>query len=287
MRRRTRDALMSMLIMGLAMVTVRAQDEADAQPARGWTNATELSLLVATGNAQAESLGFRNVYEYRWSDATLTWETGWVRAASLDGDRVAVAEPGGGIEVVDPQSTIDSQRVYSKLGFRNEISGPHFWFANYDSVRDEPSNIQRQFVGAGGFGTEWANRNGLRFRTEYGVSVTSEALDLEGGTVFGGYRLAYAMTAGVTRTLTLDSELTFDGSFDQRDDVRSDSLNGVTVSLSSWIALRSSIRLIFRNVPALEAIDLVPRLRDAVIGIVAIPKGKLDTSFTTSLVVTF
>ena len=284
---RTRDVLMTLAIMGTAMVPMRAQEEAETQPARAWTNGTELSLVVASGNAHAESIGFRNVYEYRWSDATLTWETGWVRAASLDGDRVAVAEPGGGFAVVDPPPEIDSQRVYSKLGFRHEIIGPHFWFANFDSVRDEPSNIKRQFVGAGGFGTEWANRDGLRFRTEYGVSVTSEALDIEGADAFGGYRLAYALNAGVTRTLTVDSELTFDGSFDRRDDIRSDWLNGVTVSLSARIALRSSIRLLFRNRPALEAINLVTPPRDAVIGTVEIPKGKLDTSFTTSLVINF
>ncbi len=283
----TRDVLMTLAIMGAAMVPMRAQEAAETQPARAWTNATELSLVVASGNAQAESIGFRNVYEYRWSDATLTWEKGWVRAASLDGDRVAVAEPGGGFAVVDPQPEIDSQRLYSKLGFRHEISGPHFWFANYDSVRDEPLNITRQLVGAGGFGTEWADRDALRFRTEYGVSVTSEALELEGADAFGGYRLAYALNAGVTRTLTVDSELTFDGSFDQRDDIRSDWLNGVTVSLSARIALRSSIRLLFRNRPALEAINLVTPSRDAVIGTVEIPKGKLDTSFTTSLVINF
>lgn len=285
--RRMRDVLMTLAIMGTAMVPMRAQEEAETHPARAWTNATELSLVVASGNAQAESIGFRNVYEYRWSDATLTWETGWVRAASLDGDRVAVAEPGGGFAVVDPQPEIDSQRLYSKLGFRHEISGPHFWFVNYDSVRDEPSNIKRQLVGAGGFGTEWADRDGLRFRTEYGVSVTSEALDLEGADAFGGYRLAYALNAGVTRTLTVDSELTFDGSFDRRDDIRSDWLNGVTVSLSARIALRSSLRLLFRNRPALEAINLVTPPRDAVIGTVEIPKRKLDTSFTTSLVINF
>lgn len=286
MWRTTRDVLMILVIMGSAMVTARAQEEND-DTMPGWTNATELSLVVATGNAQAETLGFRNLYEYRWSRADLTWETGWVRAASLDGTRKAVAESGSGFEVVEPPTTIDSQRLYSKFSFRQEIAGPIYWFTNFDSVRDEPSNINRQFVGAGGFGTRWGQGTDLRMRTEYGISYTSEDLALEGENSFAGYRLAYALNAGVTSVVTVDSELTLDGSFDQGDDIRTDWLNGVTVSLTSRIALRSSVRLLFRNIPALEEIDLVTPLLDVVIGSVEVPKGKLDASFTTSLVVTF
>ncbi len=56
--RRTRDVLMTLAIMGTAMVPMRAQEEAETQPARAWTNATELSLVVASGNAQADRSAF-------------------------------------------------------------------------------------------------------------------------------------------------------------------------------------------------------------------------------------
>lgn len=264
-----------------------AQEQEEEEISRAWTNDTELSLVVASGNSQANTLGFRNVYEYRWTGANLTWETGWVRAASRDGDRVAVARPGDLVEIVEPTIEIDSQRFYSKLGFRQEIDGRHYWFTNFDSARDEPSNIRRQFIGAGGFGTQWADRDGLRFRTEYGISVTREDLDLEGESSFGGYRLAYALNGGVTSSLTTDSELTFDGSFEEQDDVRTDWLNGVSVSISDQIALRSSVRLLFRNIPALEALALVTPVVGVVIGTVEVPKKQLDATFTTSLVITF
>ena len=279
----TATAVAGVLMMG---VTAPAQAQ-DDEPSRAWSNGTELSLVVVSGNSQANTLGFRNVYERRWTRATVTWETGWVRAASRDGDRFAVMQPGGKIEIVEPAIEVDSQRFHSKLGFRQEIDGRHYWFTNFDSVRDEPSNINHLFVGAGGVGTQWADGDRLRFRTEYGVSYSDEALVLEGQNSFAGYRLAYALNAGLASAVTVDSELTFDGSFEASDDVRMDWLNGVTVSLSEQVALRSSIRLLFRNTPALQEIDLEAPQLGGVIGTVEIPKKQLDTSFTTSLVITF
>ena len=69
---------------------VRAQAPAPAEPKLGTSNSTELGLVVTTGNSRATSVGFRNVYLYRWTNRELGWETGWLRAASRDGDRFAV-----------------------------------------------------------------------------------------------------------------------------------------------------------------------------------------------------
>ena len=282
--------VLTAMVLGGVLLTasgVRAQEQEEDGPDRAWTNNTELSWVVAKGNADASSVGFRNVYTYTWQASNLSWETGWVRAESRDGDRFAIAQPGGGFEVVVPPNDIDSQRLYSKLGYRREITGRHFWFGNFDSARDEPSNINRQFVGAGGFGTQWASRDRLQFRTEYGISLTSEDLDLEGENSFGGYRLTYALNAGVAASTTVESALTFDGAFKQGNDIRTDWLNGVSVSINSKIALKSSIRLLFRNIPALEELDLETPILGVVIGKVEIPKEKLDVNFTTSLVITF
>ena len=251
---------------------------------RVWANAAELSWVVATGNAEVNTLGFRNVYEYDWDGTTLSWEAGLVRAASRDGDRVALIDEGG-FEIVDPPTQIDSQRLYSKLTFRQDLAAQHYWFLNYDSVRDEPSNITRQFVGAAGFGTRWVDREELRFRTQYGFSATNEDLTLEGTNSFGGYRLSYTLE-GVVSGARVDSELTLDASFQEADDIRTDWLNGVNVAINSRLALRSSIRVLFRNLPALEEVNLVTP-GGSVVRVIEILKRRIDTNVTTSLVITF
>jgi hypothetical protein len=139
---------------------------------------------------------------------------------------------------------------------------------------------------AGGMGTTWQKTDRLTFRTAYGVSYTDEDLVVEGSNRFAGYRLSYNLKSKLTATALLESELTADGSFDTADDIRFDWLNGVSVAMNSRMALKSSVRVLFRNLPALEVLSL--RVPDgAVIGSVEVPKGRVDTNLTTSLVITF
>ena len=80
--------------------------------------------------------------------------------------------------------------------------------------------------------------------------------------------------------------MTMDLSFGEGDHIRLDWLNGISVAVNSNIALKSSIRMLFRNVPALEALVLQSP-EGVVIGSVDAPKEKIDTNITTSLVITF
>jgi len=268
-----------------AMFVSSALAQAPNEPKLGPANNTELSLIVATGNAKATTVGLRNVYLYRWSKAEFGWEGGWIRAASRDGDRFAV-ETGAGFEVVDPDTAIDSERLFSKLRYQRQLSTRHDWFSNFDAVRDEPSNISRQFVIAAGLGTTWHKTDRVTFRTAYGVSYTDEDLVVEGTNRFGGYRLFYGLKTLLAPGATFDSELTTDGSFNTGDDIRADWLNGVGVAVNSRIALKSSVRILFRNLPALQALELRSPL-GIVVGTVDVPKDKVDTNLTTSLVITF
>jgi len=254
-------------------------------PKLGAVDSAELGLIVATGNARSTSLGVRNVYTYRWNDAELGWEAGWLRAASRNGDRYAVSTSSG-FDIVEPETGIDSERLFSKLHYQRQLSERLDWFTNFDAVRDEPSNINRQFVFAGGLGTTWWKTDRGLFRTAYGLSYTSEDLVVEGSNQFAGYRLAYALKAPLAAAAAFQSELTFDGSFETADDIRTDWLNSVAVAINSKLALKSSVRMLFRNLPALEALDL----RDpggTVIGAVQVAKKQVDVNLTTSLVITF
>jgi len=284
----------SRLLLFVAGITVAVTASSQAQPAPakppeppklGPSNSTELGLIMATGNARATSLGLRNVYTYRWTDAELGWEGGWLRAASRKGDRYGV-DTGQGIDIVDPETQVDIERLFSKLRYQRQVNARTDWFGNFDAVRDEPANINSQFVLAGGLGTTWSKTDRLTFRTAYGISYTDEDLVVEGAHRFAGYRLSYALKSLLAKATTLQSELTGDGSFDMADDIRADWLNGVTVAINSKLALKSSVRLLFRNVPALESLQLRTPA-GAVVGTFDMPKKKVDTNLTTSLVITF
>ena len=259
--------------------------EAEEAPARNWSNSTELSWVLTSGNSDTNTFQVRNVYKYKWTKSELTWEAGALRAGSRD-DRYAVGTEED-FEVIEPEVELDNNRLYSKLRYMRTINDRFFWYGAYDSSRDEPSNINRQLIGSGGVGNTWADRDRLVFRTTYGANYTNEDLDLEGVSNFAGYRLFYRLEAGVAASTKIESELTFDGSFVTGNDIRLDSLNGVTVAITDTVALKASLRLLFRNIPALEDIDLEDPESGIVIGKVIVSKEKLDSTFATSLVINF
>jgi hypothetical protein len=277
--------LLTIAIESAAWAQAPAPAPAPAPPKLGSSNSTDLGLVVATGNSRSTSVGLRNVYLYRWSNAQLRWEGGWLRVASRDGNRYAVGSSAG-YDVVEPGTAVDSQRLFSKLGYQRQLSTRLDWFANFDAVRDEPANILHQFVVAGGLGTTWRKTDRMTFRTAYGVTYTDEDLAVEGDRHFGGYRLYYGLKAPVAAASSFESELTFDGSFDTADDVRTDWLNGISVAINTKLALKSSVRLLFRNLPALEVLQLQSPAGVA-LGTVDVPKDTVDTNITTSLVITF
>jgi hypothetical protein len=276
-------------LLGCLLVTMSPAAWAQAPPAAppklGSSNNTELGLVLTTGNSRSTSVGLRNLYLYRWSNAELRWEGGWLRVASREGNRFAVGSADD-FEVVEPGTALDSQRLFSKLGHQRQLSKRTDWFANFDAVRDEPANILHQLVLAGGLGTTWRKTDRSGFRTAYGVTYTDENLRVTGSNRFGGYRLYYGLRAPVSTTSIFDSELTFDGSFNTSEDVRTDWLNGMSVAMNARIALKASVRMLVRNLPALELLQLqspagIP------LGTVETPKDKVDLNFTTSLVMTF
>jgi len=273
-------------LVGAIAWAAPASAQAPAAPLKlGPSNSTDLGLVVATGNSRSTSVGLRNVYLYRWSNAELRWEGGWLRVASRNGDRYAVGTPGD-FEIVEPGTSLDSQRLFSKLRYQHQLSPRTDWFGNFDAVRDEPANLLRQFVLAGGLGTTWRKTDTAVFRTAYGVTYTDENLAVEGDNRFAGYRLYYGLKAPVAKSSTFESELTADGSFDTGNDIRSDWLNSIGVAMNSKLALKTSVRLLFRNLPALQILQLQSPAANPV-GTVEVPKDKVDTNITTSLVITF
>jgi len=258
-----------------------AQDE---ERQLGATNSTELGLVVTSGNSNTTNFNVRNLFAYNWEQADLDWEFGILRASS-DDDRFAVGTEND-FDVIEPDAEPDNERIYTNLRYLRNINPRFFWYGRLFADRDQPADIDYRFTPSVGAGNTWADREGLKLLTGYGLSYTAEKLTLEGERNFAGYQLFYNLDLQATTSTSVESNLTFDGSLEEGNDFRFDWLNGVGVSISETIALKASVRLVYRNSPALEEIDL-ENGAGIVIGEVVVPKKKLDTALTTSLVISF
>ena len=72
-----------------------AQDPAKEPPKLGWSNSTDLSLVVTAGNSAAQTWGFTELLRHVWKDARFELEGNVVRSNTSD-DRFYMI--GAGIE---------------------------------------------------------------------------------------------------------------------------------------------------------------------------------------------
>ena len=275
-------SVVSVLLVASALAPPAGAQTVEREP--GWSNSTELGWVFTAGNAQTSSFNLRNVFEYRWATADLSWEFGILRADSGD-DRFALGTVDD-FEVIEPPVAADNERVYNKLRYIRDVSDRVFWYVRFDLERDVPADIIHRSTPSGGAGNNWATRDELTFRTGYGVSYSVEELSLDGRSDYFGYQFFYELKAKATETTTVDSNMTFDGSVETGSNYRFNWYNGVSVAMTERLALKASLRVVYRNDPALEAIDL-QEPDGGVIGSVVVPKKKFDSAFTASLVINF
>lgn len=279
--------LVPCLVLMLGSTPVWADEERET----GWFNSAELSFVSTAGNSDATTLGFGNILTRVWTEAEFRLEVGAVRSQSR-GDRFAVGAPGEGNFVVkDPPRRVDTERYFGKANYSRSIATRFFWFVEADAERNTPANIRYRYTGTGGMGNSWIDTDNLQFRTTYGVNYTNERLAVEGRRDFGGFRLGYAYQNQLTETTRYNSDLTFDDNFDDLKDHRTDFYNAVAVSVSEQLALKVGLRLLYRNLPALEEVEIFdsdPNEGPATsVGTGSVEKDKLDSNFSTSLVLTF
>ena len=107
------------------------------------------------------------------------------------------------------------------------------------------------------------------------------------GDTFVGFRFSWDYRAGLGTSTVYENKLILNENLDETDDLRIDFLNAVSVSMSSKLALKVSLRILFDNEPAFEEIDLFDMPGGTMTGTVPVQLDEVDTYLTVSLVVDF
>ena len=251
---------------------------------RVWSNSTELGWVFTYGNATTNSFNLRNVFEYTWVDADLNLEFGILRADSGD-ERFALGTEEA-FEIIEPSVEPDTDRLYAKARYLRNVSDRFFWYGRVDVERDQPAGITFRLAPAGGAGNNWETPENIELRTGYGFGYSAGEMTFDGSNNYFGYQLFYEFDMKVNESTDVDSNMTLDGSIMSPSNYRFRWANSIGVAINDRMALKASLRLVYRNDPALEEIDLEDP-SGAVLGNVIVSKKKLDTGFTTSLVINF
>lgn len=250
----------------------------------------ELTAVWVSGNSDASTFGAAGSVRLVWPQSELKFDVGGVRTESELTTRRAVGTASDFelTEIHDRQRT--AENYFARSRFDRKLSERFLVFAGIDWLRNTFSGIESRFLVAAGGGNTWMDNPRTRLKTDYGLTYTFQNDVVENpftSANFPGVRAAYDLWQRVSSTTEFTSGLTADLNLKNTDDVRLNFVAALPVAISSKLALKPSIQLLWQNDPSLTEVPLFasPASGDGPIGTVLIPLQKLDTFFTVAIVV--
>lgn len=274
----------------LIAVTVSPAFGQDDERELGWIFNVELGGLWTAGNQTTSTfLGDARV-DYVWPRSKFHFRIGGFTTESSLTTTTAVGTGQDDFQL--NKSTVTektAETFYSRARYDYDISEKFYLFGGTDWLRNTFAGIDSRFLIAGGAGNVWADNDRVRFSTDYAVTYTFEEDVVENpftNANFPGLRLAYDLDWQLTTSTKFESELIGDFNLDNTDDIRLDWYNGLPIDISSVLAFVPSLRLLWRNDPALQEVPLFDGAGDPV-GTVFTPLEELDSYFSLSLLFKF
>ncbi len=280
--------LLTLATSTLLAAPIAAQDDG---PEPGWYDTAEFTYVTTGGNSEADTLGFKNSLRRVWEKALFTLDAGALRVETTTLTRFA-REDGGSVVFGEDKRTDLTAENYSFRGrFDREITDRLFWYAGAGWERNEFAGFADRMSAVGGVGNIWWQEDDRgHFRTDYGLTWTRQDDLIENSEIddsFFGLRLGYDYLNQLTDTTELSSVLIIDQNLDESDDLRANFTNAIAVSMTERLALKASLQLLYDNLPALVAVDLVNAVGEPTGETVLGELDELDSIFTVALVISF
>lgn len=273
---------MAVAIGTLAFGSAWAQ-EAPPPPPPPWSFEAELSLVSAAGNQQSTTLGLSTKLGYKRAKSAVLLEAGGLSQESTV-KTLSAAGDSSSYSIQETEVTATTAEAYYARGrYDYNVSSRFFLLAGVDWLRNTFAGIDSRTLVGLGAGNTWKDNEKCRFKTTYSFTYTFQEDVVENPfakTDFPGLRGAYEFWVKLTTSTDFESRLTADFNLDNSDDIRLDFYNAFLVNVSSKVAFKPSLKLLWRNEPSLTELTLVPGP-----GTVKVPLEKLDSFAAVSLLV--
>jgi putative salt-induced outer membrane protein YdiY len=279
-------ALFGLATLGLALVPT---SPATASETPGWYFDADLGAVWNGGNSESSAIGAGAELRRVWPKWRLAFSGTASQTETTTKSRFAT----GTSTDFDVEETSVTEKTSEYFNARAvgayDISEHFFAIAGVDWMRNRPAGIDSRTLLAAGAGNTWYDTDTRMLRTFYNFTYTFEEDVVENpvtNSEFAGLQAGYALHNQITANTKLESNAVVDFNLDNTDDIRVNWFAALPVSLSSRLELKPSLRVMWRNDPALEEISLLDG-GGAEIDKVTTQLSEWDTIFTLALVISF
>lgn len=272
---------------GLTLALLAPSTAVSAQSAFTWTNATELSFVSTGGNASSSTLGAKLALIGKGGDNTMKLELGGIRGETSFRALTAMGTETDFTVTETTTSQLTAESYFARARYDRSL-GAAYTFGGAGWDRNTFAGIQNRYAMVAGFGKAFADDDAARFKADLGATYTiqKDVSPVAGADdAFGGLRLSIDAMKQLSPTTEFTSVLVADENLENSDDFRADWTNGLAVSMSDRLALKTSLQLLFDNQPSLLTVPLFDGGGTATGTNVLAPSDDLDTVLTLTLVI--
>lgn len=260
-----------------------AQDEKEL----GWFYTAELTFVLTAGNAEASTLGAGAGLRHVWQNAEFRLSGAGLRTESSTTTRTAVGTLSDFDVNEQSTSQTTAENYYVRSRFDRSLSSRFFVFGGAGWERNTFAGFDNRWGFVAGAGNSWVDGERTRFRTDYGGTLTIQDDIVGESQTFGGLRFSADFWQQLTSTTQFLSALIVDENLKETDDLRGDWTNSLLISISETLAFRTSLQLLWDNLPSLTSVPLEFPAGTPTGESVFVPLDELDTRFTVALVANF
>ncbi len=224
------------IVLVASLAVVATSLAMGAEPARPWTDAAEVSLVMTTGNSKTTNFAGSNKFVYTWSSSDLTLDAAALRTET---STRTLSNPDGTVRV-DERSATTAESYHAGGKYRRTIREGFLWYARAGWLRDRFAGIDDHYAAGGGLGYRFFKTDVHSLTGEFGGDYTWERRAGGVSTSYGGARgfLGYERTLSATSKFATELELL--ENLKDTADFRAKWVASVTASLTKKLALKAS-----------------------------------------------
>lgn len=224
----------------------------------------DLNFVQTTGNSQAGSLGAKANFTENWLRSGFTMNAGGVRTGTTETSRTATGTSASNYTIQETSlSKTSAENYFADAQYSYRLTERFYWFTKGSWARDNPAGLTSRFMEMTGFGYDFAKKEGMEFKLNAAATLTQESdrvknPDPDVKDNYPGVQASYSYKQKVSSTTTVTHSLTFDLPFSPMKNFRLDGQGGLEVAItrSGTFGLKLDARVQYRNMPALEELQL-------------------------------
>jgi len=277
----------ALAIIGMVAISAVASETGDKGLLGPWKATAEVSYVVTGGNTSTSAFSLGTSFTRKWTNDSLLFKTFILNSDSTTTTRTAQGTETDFDIIEEKVKRLVAQNYLLAGQYDRRISKKLLAQAGLSWDRNRFAGVDDRVTFNTGLGYAWVEGKRTQLKTDASLTYTMRQYVGQDMESFAGFRSSLVATQKILENSSLATQFIFDDNLNQMTDWRFDWTTSVTASISKSLALKTSLRMIYTHVPALQGLPLYDPEGLPTGLTVYVPLKNLDTFLTTSIVINF